>query len=83
MRVIQLMQPPMSSAPSTRCTSSMPRLPSTVAHSMPAGPAPTTSTARSAFAARSNRSGCHPRRYSSPAVAFWVQPRCRPQIDRE
>ncbi len=40
---------------------------------MPAGPAPTTSTSESAFAAGSNRSGCQPRRCSSPAVAFWVQ----------
>jgi hypothetical protein len=65
------------------CTSSMPRLPSTFAHSIPAGPAPTISTPRSRFAAGSNRSGCHPRRCSSPAVAFCVQPRWLPQIDRE
>ncbi len=48
---------------------------------MPAGPAPTTSTSRSAFAARSNRSGCQPRRYSSPAVAFCVQPTLPPGSD--
>ncbi len=40
---------------------------------MPAGPAPTTSTAFSELRALWNRSGCQPRRYSSPAVAFWVQ----------
>ena len=51
----------------------MPRLPSTIAHSIPAGPAPTTRTSLSAFSAGSKRSGCQPRRYSSPAVAFWVQ----------
>ena len=51
----------------------MPRFPSTIAHSMPAGPEPTTSTSLSAFSARENFSGCHPRRYSSPAVAFCVQ----------
>ena len=51
----------------------MPRLPRTIAHSIPAGPAPTTSTSLSAFSAGSNFSGCQPRRYSSPAVAFCVQ----------
>ena len=51
----------------------MPRSPSTRAHSMPAGPAPTTSTSCSALDARVNRSGCQPRRYSSPEVAFCVQ----------
>ena len=51
----------------------MPRLPSTIAHSIPAGPAPTTSTSRSALRAGSNFSGCQPRRYSSPRVAFCVQ----------
>ena len=50
----------------------MPRLPSTTAHSIPAGPAPTTSTSLPALAAGENLSGCQPRRYSSPAVAFWV-----------
>ena len=50
----------------------MPRLPSTIAHSIPAGPAPSTSTSFSAFAARSNFSGCQPRLYSSPDVAFCV-----------
>ena len=61
-------------ASSTRWTLRMPRLPSTIAHSIPAGPAPTTSTSRSGVArpARSC-SGCQPRRYSSPRVAFWVQ----------
>ena len=51
----------------------MPRSPSTIAHSIPAGPAPTTSTVLSALAAGSKRSGCQPRRNSSPTVAFWVQ----------
>ena len=51
----------------------MPRLPRIIAHSIPAGPAPTTSTSLSAFAAFVKRSGCQPRRYSSPAVAFCVQ----------
>ena len=51
----------------------MSRLPSTIAHSMPAGPAPTTRTPLSRFVAGWNFSGCQPRRYSSPAVAFWVQ----------
>ena len=41
---------------------------------MPAGPAPTTSAARSAFAALVKSSGCQPRRNSSPAVAFWMHP---------
>ena len=40
---------------------------------MPAGPAPTISTPLSALAALENFSGCQPRRYSSPAVAFCVQ----------
>ena len=68
------MMPPISASASTRWTRRKPRLPSTIAHSMPAGPEPTTSTSRSRFSAGSNRSGCQPRRYSSPAVAFWVQP---------
>ena len=58
----------------------MPRLPSTTAHSIPAGPAPTTSTSLSAFSAGANFSGCQPRRYSSPAVAFWVQMIERPLV---
>ncbi len=45
----------------------MPRLPRIIAASIPAGPAPTTSTSLSAFFAGSNFSGCQPRRYSSPA----------------
>ena len=44
---IQRMIPPMSSPASTRWTRRKPRLPSTIAHSIPAGPAPTTSTSRS------------------------------------
>ena len=60
----------------------MSRLPSTIAHSIPAGPAPTTSTSLSAFFAGSNRSGCQPRRYSSPAVAFWVQMSGGPPISQ-
>ncbi len=39
------MQPPRSSPASTRCTSSSPRLASTIAHSIPAGPAPITTRA--------------------------------------
>jgi hypothetical protein len=73
-RGIHRMTPPISGAASTRCTLRKPRFPRTIAHSIPAGPAPTTSTSLSAFAAGSNFSGCQPRRYSSPAVAFWVQP---------
>jgi len=76
------MIPPMSSCASTRCTRRMPRLPSTMAHSMPAGPAPTTSTSLSAFFARVKRSGCQPRRYSSPAVAFCVQMSGGPPISQ-
>ncbi len=60
----------------------MPRLPSTMAHSMPAGPAPTTRTSLSAFFAGSKRSGCQPRRYSSPAVAFCVQMSGGPPISQ-
>ena len=60
----------------------MPRLPSTIAHSIPAGPAPTTSTSLSAFLASSNFSGCQPRRYSSPAVAFCVQMSGGPPISQ-
>ena len=73
-RGTQRMTPPISGVASTRCTRRNPRLPRTIAHSIPAGPAPTTSTSLSAFAAGSKRSGCQPRRYSSPAVAFCVQP---------
>jgi hypothetical protein len=40
---------------------------------MPAGPAPTTRTSLSRFLATLKRSGCQPRRYSSPMVAFCVQ----------
>ena len=69
--------PPTSAAASTSRTRRMPRRPSTSAHSIPAGPAPTTSTSESALAARSKRSGCQPRRCSSPAVAFCVQPMWR------
>ena len=75
------MIPPMSSPASTRWTRRKPRLPSTIAHSIPDGPAPTTSTSRSAFSAGSKRSGCQPRRNSSPAVAFWVQPMLPPGSD--
>ena len=53
-------RPPMSDSDSTRCTASNPRRPSATAHSMPAGPAPTTRTAFSALDARSKRSGCQP-----------------------
>jgi hypothetical protein len=60
----------------------MPRLASVIAASMPAGPAPTTSTSLSAFAAGSNFSGCQPRRYSSPAHAFCVQMRGGPPISQ-
>jgi len=42
------------------------------------GPAPITSTSFSAFAAGSKRSGCQPRRYSSPAVAFLRADQRRP-----
>ncbi len=42
------------------------------AHSRPAGPAPTTST-DAAVAAGAMRSGCQPRRHSSPMVGFCVQ----------
>src|SRR5437763_1819724 len=76
------MMPPMSSCASTRWTRRMPRLPRTIAHSMPAGPALTTSTSLSAFLARVKRSGCQPRRYSSPAVAFWVQMTGGPPISQ-
>ena len=76
------MIPPMSLSASTRWTRRMPRLPSTIAHSIPAGPAPTTSTSLSAFSASSNFSGCQPRRYSSPAVAFCVQIRGGPPISQ-
>ena len=55
------------SCASTRWTALMPRLPSTIAHSIPAGPAPTHEHVFSAFAARVNCSGCQPRRYSSPS----------------
>src|SRR5579859_2220185 len=55
-------------------TAVKPRLPSTTAHSMPAGPAPTMSTGRPGSAGAGKDSGCHPRRYSSPAVAFCTQP---------
>ena len=55
------MIPPMSFSASTRWTRRRPRLPSTIAHSIPAGPAPTTRTSRSRFSAGSNRSGCQPR----------------------
>ena len=71
------MMPPTSEAASTSRTRRTPRRPSTSAHSIPAGPAPTTSTSESALAARSKRSGCQPRRCSSPAVAFCVQPMWR------
>ena len=74
-RGTQRMIPPISASAVTRCTRLKPRFASTIAHSRPAGPAPTTSTSFAAFAAGSNRSGCQPRRYSSPAVAFCVQPR--------
>ncbi len=60
----------------------MPRLPRIIAASMPAGPAPTTSTSLSAFLAGSNFSGCQPRRYSSPAHAFWVQMSGGPPISQ-
>ena len=60
----------------------MPRSPRTRAHSIPAGPAPTTRTSLSAFAACSNFSGCQPRRYSSPAVAFCVQMTGGPPISQ-
>src|SRR5213080_2792344 len=36
---IQFTQPPISGVPSTRCTADICRLPSTIAHSIPAGPA--------------------------------------------
>ena len=75
---IQRVMPPISGSASTRWTRPKPRLPSTIAHSIPAGPAPTTSTSRSRFSAGSKRSGCQPRRNSSPAVAFWVQPMLPP-----
>ena len=74
------MIPPSSSAASTRWTRRIPRLASTIAHSIPAGPAPTTSTSLSPLRARVNRSGCQPRRYSSPAVGFWVQTSRNPPI---
>ena len=45
---------------------------STRAASEPEGPAPTTSTESLDFVL-GNFSGCQPRRYSSPAVAFCVQ----------
>ena len=61
----------------------MPRFASTTAHSIPAGPAPTTSTSLSAFVARVKRSGCHPRRNSSPEVAFCVQTIGRERSQRE
>ena len=43
------------------------------AASSPAGPAPTTSTVRFRFLAARMRSGCQPRRHSSPIVGFCVQ----------
>src|ERR1700730_10810913 len=43
-----------------------------MAHSIPAGPAPTTSNEQG-LAVWSNCSGCQPRRYSSPEVGFCVQ----------
>ena len=69
--------PPISGARSTSVTRSKPRFASVIAHSIPAGPPPTTSATWSAFAALRNRSGCQPRRNSSPAVGFCVQPRWR------
>src|SRR3989338_34530 len=43
-----------------------------MAHSSPAGPAPTTMTAGSGLRVGTKISGCQPRRYSSPAVVFCV-----------
>ena len=73
-RRVQRSRPPISASASTRWTAVKPRLPSTIAHSRPAGPAPTTSTGSPALAAGAKTSGCQPRRYSSPAVAFCTQP---------
>ena len=53
-----------------------------MAASIPAGPAPTTRTPLSAFLALENTSGCQPRRYSSPAVAFCVQTMGGPPISQ-
>ena len=69
---IQRIAPPISSVGVDEMDPPHARFASTIAHSIPAGPAPTTSTSLSAFAAAAKRSGCQPRRYSSPAVAFCV-----------
>ena len=82
-RGIQRIAPPSSSSASTRCTRRRPRFASTIAHSSPAGPAPTTSASSSGLATGAKRSGCQPRRYSSPAVAFCVHPMWLPDSDFE
>ena len=68
--------PPIAGARSTSRTRSAPRRASVSAHSMPAGPPPTTSASKPGRSC-GTRSGCQPRRCSSPAVAFWVQPMWR------
>ena len=69
-RASKLSRPP-NCPPASAMATSKPRRANVSPASSPAGPPPTTS-ARPA-ASRRKISGCQPRRYSSPAVGFWVQ----------
>ena len=63
---------PPSSRPASIRVTSHPRLAAETVASRLAGPAPTTSTRAGAAIGR-KRSGCQPRRHSSPIEGFWVQ----------